>query len=41
MGAGQDRKILAIAEIKPGLDSFGFAKDLSGINRVFKARKKT
>jgi release factor glutamine methyltransferase len=40
MGAGQDRKILKIAEKNPGLDSFGFAKDLSGINRVFKARKK-
>jgi release factor glutamine methyltransferase len=40
MGAGQDRKILAIAEKNSGLDSFGFAKDLTGINRVFKARKK-
>jgi len=40
MGAGQDRKILAIAEKNLGLDSFGFARDLSGINRVFKARKK-
>ena len=41
MGAGQDQKILAIAEKNPGLDSFGFAKDLSGIHRVFKARKKS
>jgi len=41
MGSGQDQKILAIAGKSPGLDSFGFAKDLNGINRVFKARKKT
>jgi release factor glutamine methyltransferase len=40
MGSGQGQKILAIAGKSPGLDSFGFAKDLSGINRVFKARKK-
>jgi hypothetical protein len=40
MGAGQDQKILAIAEKNSELHSFGFAKDLSGINRVFKARKK-
>jgi release factor glutamine methyltransferase len=40
MGAGQDPQIIKIAEKNPGLDSFGFAKDLSGINRVFKARRK-
>jgi release factor glutamine methyltransferase len=40
MGSGQDQEILAIAEKNPELHSFGFAKDLSGINRVFKARKK-
>jgi release factor glutamine methyltransferase len=40
MGAGQDRQVLEMAAKNPGLDSFGFAKDLSGINRVFKARKK-
>jgi release factor glutamine methyltransferase len=40
MGAGQDSKVLKIAEKNRDLDSFGFAKDLSGINRVFKARKK-
>jgi len=41
MGAGQDPQILKIAEKNPDLDSFTFAKDLGGINRVFKARKKT
>jgi release factor glutamine methyltransferase len=41
MGSGQDREILRIAEKNTKLNSFGFAKDLSGINRVFKARKKT
>ena len=40
IGAGQDPKVLAIAEKSPGLDSFAFAKDLSGINRVVKARRK-
>jgi len=40
MGAGQDPQILKIAAKSPDLDSFSFAKDLSGINRVFKARKK-
>jgi len=40
MGAGQDPQILKIAEKNPDLDSFAFAKDLSGINRVFKARRK-
>jgi release factor glutamine methyltransferase len=40
MGAGQDRQILEIAEKNPDLNSFAFAKDLSGVNRVFKARKK-
>jgi release factor glutamine methyltransferase len=40
MGVGQGQKILTIAGKSSGLDSFGFAKDLSGINRVFKARKK-
>jgi release factor glutamine methyltransferase len=40
LGAGQDPQILKIAEKNPDLDSFAFAKDLDGINRVFKARKK-
>ena len=40
MGAGQDPQILKIAEKNPGLDSFAFARDLGGIYRVFKARKK-
>jgi release factor glutamine methyltransferase len=40
MGAGQDRQVLEIAQKNLELDSLGFAKDLSGINRVFKARKK-
>ncbi|MGE5252602.1 MAG: peptide chain release factor N(5)-glutamine methyltransferase [Planctomycetaceae bacterium] len=40
MGAGQDPQIIRIAEKNPGLGSFGFAKDLSGIDRVFKARRK-
>ncbi|MCX5918979.1 MAG: peptide chain release factor N(5)-glutamine methyltransferase [Deltaproteobacteria bacterium] len=40
MGAGQDPQILKIAEKNPDLDSFTFAKDLGGINRVFKARKR-
>jgi release factor glutamine methyltransferase len=40
MCAGQDRQILKIAEKNPDLDSFAFVKDLGGITRVFKARKK-
>ena len=40
MGAGQDQEILKIAEKIPDLDSFDFVKDLAGIKRVFKARKK-
>jgi release factor glutamine methyltransferase len=40
MGAGQGPRIRTMAEKNPALDSFGFAKDLSGIDRVFKARKK-
>lgn len=40
MGAGQDSQVLKIAEKNRDLDSFGSAKDLSGINRVFKARKR-
>jgi release factor glutamine methyltransferase len=41
MGAGQGPQILKIAEKNPDLESFAFAKDLGGINRVFKARKKS
>ncbi len=40
MGEGQDRKILEMAEKVPGLNSFESVKDLAGIKRVFKARKK-
>lgn len=40
MGAGQDPQVLEIAAKNLELDSLSFAKDLSGINRVFKARKK-
>jgi release factor glutamine methyltransferase len=40
MGAGQDRQVLEIAAKNLELDSLSFAKDLSGISRVFKARKK-
>jgi release factor glutamine methyltransferase len=40
MGAGQDSQVLNIAEKNRELDSFGFAKDLSGIPRVFKARRR-
>lgn len=40
LGAGQDRQVLEIAQKNLELDSLGFAKDLSEINRVFKARKK-
>jgi len=41
IGAGQDRKILEIAEQNPALGEFSFVPDLSGIKRVFKARKRT
>ena len=40
MGAGQDQQVLEIAAKNLELDSFRFAKDLSGINRAFKARKR-
>ncbi len=40
MGAGQDQEILKLVEKIPDLDSFDFVKDLAGIKRVFKARKK-
>jgi release factor glutamine methyltransferase len=40
LGAGQDRQVLEVAQKNLELDSLDFAKDLSGINRVFKARKK-
>jgi release factor glutamine methyltransferase len=40
IGAGQEQKILEIAQKGLYLDSLGFARDLGGINRVFKARKK-
>ncbi len=40
MGVGQDKEILKIAEKNPVLDCFDFVKDLAGIRRVFKARKK-
>jgi len=40
LGAGQHPQILKIGEKNPDLDSFAFAKDLGGINRVFKARRK-
>jgi release factor glutamine methyltransferase len=40
MGAGQDQQVLEIAAKNLELDSFNFAKDLGGINRVFKARKR-
>ena len=41
IGAGQDQKILEIAEQNPDLGEFSFAVDLAGIKRVFKARKRT
>jgi len=41
IGAGQDEDVRKIAEKNPDLDSFSFAKDLAGIKRVFKARKKS
>lgn len=40
IGAGQEQKVRQIAEKNPELDSFAFAKDLAGIKRVFKARKR-
>jgi release factor glutamine methyltransferase len=40
MGEGQDQEILKIAEKTPDLESFQSVKDLAGIKRVFKARKK-
>jgi release factor glutamine methyltransferase len=40
MGQGQNQEILTMAEKVPGLDSFDFVRDLAGIKRVFKARKK-
>jgi len=40
IGAGQDQEILRIAAENPDLDSLSFAKDLAGIKRIFKARKK-
>ncbi len=40
MGEGQDQEILRIAGKSSDLDSFDFVKDLAGIKRVFKARKK-
>ncbi len=40
IGAGQDDKILEIAEQKSALGDFGFVLDLAGIRRVFRARKK-
>ena len=41
IGAGQGPKVLEMGRNNPSLDSFGFAKDLSGIDRVFRVRKKT
>jgi release factor glutamine methyltransferase len=40
MGEGQDQRVRKIAETAPDLDCFDFVKDLAGIRRVFKARKK-
>ena len=40
IGEGQDQNILKIAEKGRDLDGFDFVKDLAGIKRVFKARKK-
>jgi release factor glutamine methyltransferase len=40
IGDGQDLKILKIAEQNSDLRDCGFALDLAGIRRVFKARKK-
>jgi release factor glutamine methyltransferase len=41
IGAGQKQKIRQIAEANPELASFDFVPDLAGIQRVFKARKKS
>ena len=40
IGHGQDEGLLNLAQKAPDLNSFDFAKDLAGIRRVFKARKK-
>jgi hypothetical protein len=40
MGERQDQEILGIARKIPDLGSFDFVKDLGGVKRVFKARKK-
>jgi release factor glutamine methyltransferase len=40
MGKGQYQEILTMAEKVPDLDSFDFVRDLAGMKRVFKARKK-
>ncbi len=40
IGAGQDQDILQIGSKNPALEEFGFVPDLSGIQRVFKARKR-
>ena len=40
IGEGQDREVLRIAGKSPDLGSFDFAKDLAGVKRVFKARKR-
>ncbi len=40
IGAGEDEQVLRLARQNAGLDSFAFQKDLAGIKRVFKARKK-
>jgi release factor glutamine methyltransferase len=40
IGAGQEQKIRQIAQENPELASCDFVPDLSGIKRVFKARKK-
>lgn len=40
IGAGQDQKVRQIAQENPDLEAFAFIKDLAGIKRVFKARKR-
>jgi release factor glutamine methyltransferase len=40
IGQGQDEGVLKLAQKASDLGSFDFAKDLAGIRRVFKARKK-
>jgi release factor glutamine methyltransferase len=40
IGAGQDQKVRQIAQENPDLESIAFIKDLAGIKRVFKARKR-